>query len=129
MDLLKNLLFMRADRGTFDQLKQLWKQLQDVIFQMKEKPLRFLRYFVVSHYDILELREDEIYGWLTKNEQACGYGRNPLGFAQDLLETARAYSNFIGGRDELGHEQPQLQSLQFLSGRLRMHLILLDLTL
>lgn len=125
MDLLKNLLFMRADRGTFDNLKHLWKKLQDVIFQMKEKPLRFLRYFVVSQYDVLELREDQIYAWLTKNEAVCGYGKDPLGFARALVDTARAYSNFINGRDESGRPQPQLQSLQFLSGRLRMHLIVL----
>lgn len=125
MDLLKNLLFMRSDRTTFESLKQRWKQLQDIIFQMKEKPLRFLRYFVVSRYDVLDLREDQLYAWLTKNEAVCGYGKNPLGFAEELLASARAYAHFINGRDEMGQAHPRLQSLQYLSGRLRMHLIIL----
>lgn len=42
MDLLKNLLFMRARRTDFDKLKGRWKELQDTIFEMGEKPLRFL---------------------------------------------------------------------------------------
>lgn len=125
MDLLKNLLFMRADRAAFDELKTLWKQLQDVIYGMNEKPLRFLRYFIISHFDVLELREDQIYGWLTKNEDLCGYGTNPLNFAQELVASAQAFANYIGGRDKTGQPHPQLQSLQFLGGRLRMHLILL----
>lgn len=125
MDLLKNLLFMRSDRATFEKLKERWKELQDIIFQMREKPLRFLRYFVVSRYDVLELREDQLYAWLTKNEALCGYGKDPLGFARELVAAAQAYANFIGGRDEQGQPHPRLQSLQFLSGRLRMHLIIL----
>lgn len=125
MDLLKNLLFMRSDRATFNKLKERWKELQDVIFQIKEKPLRFLRYFVVSRYDVIDLREDQLYAWLTKNEALCGYGKNPLAFSQELVAAARAYSNFINGRDEHGQPHPRLQSLQYLSGRLRMHLIIL----
>lgn len=125
MDLLKNLLFMKSDRATFNELKSLWKELQDTIFSMKEKPLRFLRYFLISRYDITELREEQIYGWLTKNEALCGYAKNPIGFANDLVASAHAYANFIDGRDKRGRSHPHLQSLQFLSGRLRMHLILL----
>lgn len=43
MDLLKNLLFMKTPKGQFDRLKDTWKELQDTIFRMGEKPLRFLR--------------------------------------------------------------------------------------
>ncbi|MES2634836.1 MAG: DUF262 domain-containing protein [Pseudomonadota bacterium] len=125
MDLLKNLLFMRASRAQFDELKGLWKGLQDTIYGIGEKPLRFLRYYVISSYDIDELREDQIYGWMSKNEEVCGYSRDPLGFARNLLAAAKAYTNFIRGCDQHGEAHPGLKSLQYLGGRLRMHLILL----
>ncbi len=47
MDLLKNLLFMKASRPQFDKLKSIWKKMQDTIYDMSEKPLRFLRYFII----------------------------------------------------------------------------------
>ena len=48
MDLLKNLLFMKTTPSQFDKLKLKWEELQKIIFNMKEKPLRFLRYFVMG---------------------------------------------------------------------------------
>jgi uncharacterized protein with ParB-like and HNH nuclease domain len=63
MDLLKNLLFMKASRLEFEKLRTDWEKLQNIIFQMGEKPLRFLRYYIFSRYDVDILREDEIYRW------------------------------------------------------------------
>ncbi len=126
MDLLKNLLFMKADRDQFEKLRVDWKELQDVIFEMREKPLRFLRYFIFSHYDVDVLREDEIYGWFAENEEMCGYAADPLAFAKELLRSARAYRNFLAGQDENGSKNPHLENMQLLGGRAaRQHLILL----
>lgn len=126
MDLLKNLLFMKADRAQFDKLKIAWKELQDTIFAMGEKPLRFLRYFIFSRYDVEILREDEIYGWFAKNEPLCGYADNPLTFAKELLSAAGAYSHFLDGRDQHGQKNRYLENLQLLGGKAaRQHLILL----
>jgi hypothetical protein len=126
MDLLKNLLFMKASREEFERLKVQWKELQDAIFAMGEKPLRFLRYFIFSHYDVDALREDEIYGWFSKNEKACGYASDPLGFAKELLRAARAYRNFLNGCDQGGTKNRYLENLQLLGGKAaRQHLILL----
>jgi hypothetical protein len=126
MDLLKNLLFMKASREEFERLKVHWKELQDAIFDMGEKPLRFLRYFIFSHYDVDVLREDEIYGWFAKNEKACGYATNPLGFAKELLRAARAYRNFLSGCDQGSAKNRYLENLQLLGGKAaRQHLILL----
>ena len=94
MDLLKNLLFMKANRDDFEKLKVHWKELQDTIFDMGERPLRFLRYYILSQFDVDVLREDEIYGWFVKNEKECGYGADPLNFAKELIVAAQAYQNF-----------------------------------
>lgn len=126
MDLLKNLLFMKASRQQFGKLKDSWKALQDTIFEMGEKPLRFLRYFIFSRYDVDLLREDQIYSWLVKNENLCGYASSPLRFADELRVAALAYRNFLRGRDQQGQESPVLENIQLLGGSAaRQHLILL----
>lgn len=126
MDLLKNLLFMKASRDDFAKLKDQWKELQDTIFEMNEKPLRFLRYFVFSRYDVESLREDEIYGWFSKNDAICGYSADPLRFVRGLLAAAQCYRNFLAGRDVHGRKSRYLENLQLLGGRAaRQHLILL----
>eukprot|EP00903_Cladosiphon_okamuranus_P003966 g3964.t1 len=126
MDLLKNLLFMKSERKDFEALKKLWKELQDTIHKAGEKPLRFLRYFIFSNYQVDKLREDQIYRWFADNEKLCGYAEDPAGFVNELLGAARAYRMFLEGRDAGGRERPGLQNLRYLGGSAaRQHLILL----
>ena len=125
MDLLKNLLFMHAERNQFDRLKDVWKDLVDILHDAKEKPLRFLRYFVFSTYEVERLREDQIYGWFVRNEARCGYRTDPIGFANGLLEAAKAYAHFIKGEDINGNPNRYLANILYLSGSARQHLILL----
>jgi hypothetical protein len=126
MDLLKNLLFMKADRPSFEKLKEIWKRLQDTIHDAGEKPLRFLRYFIFSRYDVDLLREDQIYGWLSKHPVDCGYDKDPISFANELLAASTAYSRFLAGNDEQNRKRPSLESLNVLAGTAsRQQLILL----
>lgn len=126
MDLLKNLLFMKASREQFGALKDTWKALQDTIFEMGEKPLRFLRYFIFSRYDVEQLREDQIYSWLVQNEAVCGFAKAPLQFAEELRKAALAYRCFLDGKSPDGTPRPVLQNIQLLGGNAaRQHLILL----
>ena len=126
MDLLKNLLFMKASRAQFDKLKSIWKEMQDSIYGMGEKPLRFLRYFIFSRYDVDLLREDQIYSWFAKNEKLCKYGSAPIEFAKELLAAAEAYQRFLDGSDHRGKKNRYLENLQLLGGKAaRQHLIML----
>jgi len=125
MDLLKNLMFMHATREQFDRLKRKWKELVDALFNAREKPLRFLRYFIFSEFHVERLREDEIYEWFVTNEPRCGYKQHPLRFVERLLEAARAYVHFLGGRDASGHPNRYLANIRYLSGSARQHVILL----
>ena len=126
MDLLKNLLFMKASHDEFESLKDNWKELQDAIHAMGEKPLRFLRYFIFSRYDVEVMREDQIYGWFAQNERLCGYAANPVDFAAELLRAAEAYQQFLAGNDASGAKNRFLENLQLLGGKAaRQHLILL----
>ena len=95
---------------------------------MKEKPLRFLRYFVMSRYEVTQIiREDNIYGWFARNESLAGYGSDPIGFADELVKAAGAYKNFLrDGCDEQGRANRYLENMRILGGSAaRQHLILL----
>lgn len=52
MDLLKNLLFTQVKQTQFSQLKDEWKKITKPLEKGKEKPLRFLRYFLMANYAI-----------------------------------------------------------------------------
>lgn len=125
MDLLKNLMFMHSKPGDFDKLKQQWKELVDTLFAAKEKPLRFLRYYILASYDVDRLREEEIYDWFLKNEKLCGFHDDPLGFSKQLLGAAKAYGNMLTGKDSHGQPNRYLLNIRALGGAARQHLILL----
>lgn len=129
MDLLKNLLFMQTDRSKYDELNGVWEQLVKTLYDAGEKPLRFLRYFIFSTYELgpLEdrLRENDIYKWFVNNKAKCDYETNPIGFAKQLLDAARTYADFIGGKDLDGNNNRYLRNISHLSGSARQHLILL----
>ena len=125
MDLLKNLMFMRAGHEDYEKLKVRWKGLVDTLYAAREKPLRFLRYFVFATYGVDRLREDEIYRWFITHEDQCGYDKNPLAFVDALCGAALAYKQFIEGRGLDGTVNPYLVNLGYLSGMARQQLILL----
>ena len=77
MDLLKNLMFMKADKKDFEILKDKWKDLVDALHRADEKPLRFLRYFIFANYEVDRLKEDEIYGWFVKTRNCAGMQPSP----------------------------------------------------
>ncbi|HEV7690545.1 MAG TPA: DUF262 domain-containing HNH endonuclease family protein [Hyphomonadaceae bacterium] len=126
MDLLKNLLFRKSKPAVFESLKTAWKELIDRLFKAGEKPLRFLRYFVLATYGVEKLREDELYKWLVDNEEKLGFGRDPLGFTRRLNEAATAYINFQEGLGPDGRPHPDVEAIKLLAGKsTRQHLILL----
>mgnify|MGYP000055982382 CR=1 FL=1 len=128
MDLLKNLLFMQTSSGDYPKLKERWKKLVDTLDRAREKPLRFLRYFIMAHYAIdyhRGIREDEIYDWFVNHAQECGIKDDPIGFLDRLIECAKAHANFLGSRDASGNDNRYLRNLALLGGALRQQHILL----
>lgn len=135
MDLLKNLIFRQVTRDKFDKLKDKWKELVSLLENNNEKPLRFLRYFIMSNYpditnssrgDENTIREDEIYKWMANNAEKCGYEKDPFGFLELLLDNAKCYINFAQGKDKTGNRTPYLDNIKRLGGgAFRQHLIVL----
>ena len=135
MDLLKNLIFRQVDRSQFDKLKERWKQLVSLLETNNEKPLRFLRYFIMANYPSINngqrgdentIREDEIYKWMASHADVCGYNKDPFKFVELLLENARCYVYFAHGKDKNGNRTPYLDNIIRLGGgAFRQHLIVL----
>lgn len=128
MDLLKNLLFMRISSRDYSKLKTRWKVLVDTLGRCKEKPLRFLRYYIMAHHEIDYRRgipEDEIYAWFVANSAKCGIDDSPMVFVDALIECAEAYANFLACKDAQGQENRYLRNIALLGGALRQQHILL----
>ncbi|MBZ9788205.1 DUF262 domain-containing HNH endonuclease family protein [Psychroflexus sp. CAK57W] len=133
MDLLKNLIFRQVDRKEFTKLNTKWQQLVSILDKNNEKPLRFLRYFIMANYNVNSpkgdeiLREDEIYKWITKPENAiqCNYEKEPFDFVALLIENAEIYVKYFKGEDQIG-QNIFLNNIRKLGGgSFRQHLILL----
>lgn len=127
MDLLKNLLFMRVSSDQYPLLKERWKLLVDTLDRCKEKPLRFLRYYIMADHEVdahKGIREDQIYEWFIKHSDACGLTADPLGFLEKLVGCAKAYADFIDGKEKNGPPSHYLANILALGGALRQHFIL-----
>lgn len=114
-DLLKNLMFMNVDNKDFERLKNKWKKMLQILFDAKEKPIRFLRYFIISQYDSERIREDGIYEWFDKNRDKCKYADKPFEFIELLLKSAEAFANFKKGNDTSGKQNRYLRNISYLS--------------
>ena len=127
MDLLKNLLFMNAKESEYTKLKDIWKQLTDTIYKAREKPLRFLRYYLLASFDVdSNLREEAIYDWFLKNEGLTKHKGEPLKFAQRLLDAAKAYGNFVSNQNVSGGEERGIVNTRLLGGKsIKQHFIIL----
>lgn len=134
MDLLKNLLFRQVDRKDFNSLKDKWKTLIKLLEKNNEKPLRFLRYFIMSNYKVNNqrgeeiIREEEIYKWFIKPEniEQCNYVKQPFEFVELLLDNANCYVNFFKGLNKDGSKNVYLDNISKLGGgAFKQHLILL----
>ncbi|MCI9286300.1 MAG: DUF262 domain-containing protein [Muribaculaceae bacterium] len=134
MDLLKNLIFRQVTRDRFDKLKDKWRELISILNENNEKPLRFLRYFIMSNYPRADqdtrgigkniIREDEIYSWMTNHAELCNYEKKPLEFVNLLIENARAFVNFSTGKDTHGNPNVYVQNINRLGGSVfRQHII------
>jgi uncharacterized protein with ParB-like and HNH nuclease domain len=134
VDLLKNLLFIQIDRSDFSKLKREWGKFKKSIVgqKEKEKPLRFLRYFIMANYEIAKdkrgsriVREDDIYEWFNHNENKCNYKTDSFGFVRRIQENAAFYMDLIRRRysDEVNVKIDNIFKL--VGSAFKQHLILL----
>mgnify|MGYP001243220984 FL=1 len=134
MDLLKNLLFTQVKQAQFTQLKDEWKKITKPLEKEKEKPLRFLRYFLMANYVIKNergdsvVREDEIYDWFVAKDNAalCDYAGKPFEFVRKVIRNVEHYLAFANGLGNDGKPSLAMDSLKRLAGgAFSLHFVLL----
>lgn len=135
MDLLKNMIFRQVERSKFKELNLKWKEITDSLENIKEKPLRFLRYFIMSNYDVDDikgnklkdgvLREDQIYDWLNENNHQCQYEEKPFEFVQRMKSCVDQYISYLKPID-LDNSNIHLKNIPLLAGTsYKLHILLL----
>lgn len=134
MDLLKNLLFTQVKQTQFTQLKDEWKKITKPLEKEKEKPLRFLRYFLMANYVIKNargdavVREDEIYDWFVEKDNAalCDFTNKPFEFVRKVIRSVEHYLAFSNGLGNDGKPSLAMDSLKRLAGgAFSLHYVLL----
>ena len=134
MDLLKNLLFTQVKQTQFTKLKDEWKKITGPLEKKKEKPLRFLRYFLMANYEIKNhrsdavVREDEIYDWFIAKDNAslCDYANKPFEFVRKVIHNVKHYLAFANGLGNDGNHSLAMDSLKRLTGgAFSLHYVLL----
>ena len=134
MDLLKNLLFTQVKQTEFTKLKDEWKKITKPLEKEKEKPLRFLRYFLMANYVIRNdrgdsvVREDEIYDWFVSKDNAllCNYSNKPFEFVRKVIRSVEHYLAFANGLGNDGKTNLAMDSLKRLTGgAFSLHYVLL----
>ncbi|HEX7814998.1 DUF262 domain-containing protein [Dyella sp.] len=134
MDLLKNLLFTQVQQLQFNQLKDEWKKITKPLEKAKEKPLRFLRYFLMANYVIKNergdavVREDEIYDWFKDkgNAALCDYAGKPFEFVRKVIRNVDHYLAFAAGLGNDGKPNLAMDNLKRLTGgAFSLHYVLL----
>jgi uncharacterized protein with ParB-like and HNH nuclease domain len=124
MDLLKNLLFTQVPYNQFTRLKDEWKKITKPLERARERPLRFLRYFLMANYKITNkrgdsvVREDEIYDWFMNKDNAalCNYTEKPFEFVRKIARNVEHYLAFIDGRGNDDKANVAMDSLRRLCG-------------
>lgn len=135
MDLVKNLMFSKANSRDFETIKTKWKQITTDLQNCDEgdKPLRFLRYFMIARYHNGIIREDDLYSWIISKEgkQKLQYEDQPLNLVNEMATAAKRYSYLVqatnSDNNEVGiNKYPNVVNIGYINKqRSRQHLILL----
>ena len=131
MDLLKNMLFMQVKESQFDKLNSKWKAMIDDLESMKEKPLRFLRYYITATYDISDIKtdyqgiinEDDIYNWLIKNDAKCNYKSDPIKFTDNMIDGLKRYRTFLDPDSSVDGRDYLLNVKALMGNSYRLHIV------
>jgi hypothetical protein len=124
MDLLKNLLFTNVPQEEFTRLRNEWKKITSPLEKEKEKPLRFLRYFLMANYTIKSergdptVREDQLYDWFVEKDNAavCNYRSEPFTFVRKIIGNVDHYIAFTRGCGNDGKPSVAMDTLKRLCG-------------
>ncbi len=134
-DLVKNSIFMGSSESDYRKITEEWKNLSDTIYGMRERPLRFMRYFIMSEYDLQQtfkegkMPESDVFKWFSRNKISLNItssNHEGIKFVKRLNSAAYKYKYFLENKDHYGHLNNLIQNINLLGGKsTRQHLIIL----
>lgn len=99
MDLVKNLLFSKATHREFEIIKAKWKEITSNLQECGDgdRPLRFLRYFMLARYHNGMLGEDDLYSWIISRDgkEKLKYESKPLELVKEMATSSELYSHLV----------------------------------
>ncbi|MHC5674944.1 DUF262 domain-containing protein, partial [Nostoc sp.] len=135
LDLLKNYLFINISTQSnsspklyWEKLKKQWDKLTKILHICGEHPMQFLRYYIMSHYEINlqnNFPQEAVYEWFVENSHEHKIHENPFNFVERLVTTSEYYANFAKGENIDGSINPYLKNIKRLQGRYSQHFLLL----
>lgn len=120
MDLLKNLIFMKALSADFSKITDNWRSMINNINYTKEPPARFLIYYVSAFHSDKVINENQVYQWFLENSEVY---KSPLVFSKELLQASEAFKAFSDGNNPDGSENRYLKSIKLQNSKSTRHLI------
>lgn len=126
MNLLKNLLFNQIDKSDFQRISDKWKEIKNKLDEVQEKPMNFLRYFILSQYDVdRDKVQSKEYQWLRENNEICKYQEKSFEFVDRLLTVTKAYTCLLNQKNIDDSDNQNLINIKYLIPNAKQHIILL----
>ncbi|MBI5168155.1 MAG: DUF262 domain-containing protein [Candidatus Eisenbacteria bacterium] len=127
VDLLKNLLFKSSSPDQHTKLAKEWRQIIDTLRHGGEKNyLRFLRYFLVAHYNFERMpKAEEVFSWIVEHRDGLGIGRETSRFIQQVRRAAEAYVRMLEGQAPDGGANDYILGIANQGSSVRQHLPIL----
>lgn len=135
MDLLKNHLFINTSKQSSQDLKSHWQELKkrwdkmiNILHKCKEEPMRFLRYYIMSHYKVdlqNNFPEENVYDWFTQEGSKNKIQKTTLEFVDHLIKVSEDFWKFTESKNVDGSDNQYLKNIKKMQGRYSQHFILL----
>ncbi|MBP7733105.1 MAG: DUF262 domain-containing protein [Caldisericia bacterium] len=131
IDLLKNLVFRSAEHSDYERIKKTWSEMLDNLKQANEKPMRFLRYYIINRFidtatEHTPPKEDNLYKWIKMYKKDMEIEKDPIGFAKDIKkvsDTWLKYSRYLSNSEK---KDQSLENIGLMSNcKTKQHYLLL----
>lgn len=131
IDLLKNLVFRSAEHSDYEKIKKTWSEMLENLKLAKEKPMRFLRYYIINRFidtatEHTPPREDNLYKWIKTQKKDKEIEKDPIGFAKDIKKVSDIWLNYSRYLSNSQKKDQALENIGLMSNcKTKQHYLLL----
>lgn len=128
LDIVKDILYQNVDEAQSDRLFDIWEDMKSSIADVDKDPMRFFRYFLMSHYETNGvLTKARVLDWFEKNDEVVQFKRAPIAFLGRLRDSAAIYRGLVVDNETPRQQKSlNLEGIALLGGpAIRQHLMVL----